>query len=377
MKILETLANIQIKNAYLLGLIFLLITFIIGLGIPHIYLQTDTSADNPKEWESVWLQDYVKDKFGGTDTAIILIKLDKDFYYENSPKDIRDKRVINLVNNLTKEFEKEEKVDQVQSVSKIFESIGGIPENNESILKIFNEFDEINYFFNKDNSATIIFLSATLGNEDDKLKFTNKLNEIINNSEKPSGLKILVSGTPSIQVLLIDLINHDLIVTSGLAAIIIFLLVLIFKRNLKDSILIFTPLTFGLIWMLGIMGWLTIPLSIATVGVSAMILGLGTEYGIFLIERYEEEKKKGLKVEEALRKSLPAIGKGIIGSGLTTTAGFVALIFTVLPMIQNLGKILALGIVCILIATIIVAPVFIVIDEKIKTYIKEKTSEFE
>ncbi|MDD3159514.1 MAG: MMPL family transporter [Candidatus ainarchaeum sp.] len=372
MNFFEMIADAQIKNAYILGLIAILLTIVIGLGIQHIYLQTDTSADNPKDWDVVKLEDYVSEKFGGTDTIIILIELDKDLFYSNSPTDIRDKDVLNTVYDLSKELEKEDKISSVQSAGMLFETIGGIPENNDSIISIINAFPEAKAFFNKNNSATAIFVSAQLGNEADKINFSKRLTEIINSIKKPSGLKITSSGTPEIQILLGDLIRHDLVVTSGIAAGIIFLLVILFKRNLKDAILIFTPLIFGLVWMLGIMGWLGIPLSIATVGVSAMILGLGTEYGIFLVERYEEEKKKGFKVDKALRQSLPAIGIGITGSGLTTTAGFVALLFTTLPMIQNLGKILSLGILCILIATILVTPIFIVIDERITEFLKEK-----
>jgi predicted RND superfamily exporter protein len=87
--------------------------------------------------------------------------------------------------------------------------------------------------------------------------------------------------------------------------------------------------------MLGIMGQLNLPLSIATVGVSAMILGLGTEYGIFLLERYQEEREKDKSIKESMKIALPAVGSGIIGSGATTIAGFLALTISVMPMLKK------------------------------------------
>ena len=123
MNFFEMIADAQIKNAYILAIIVILLTIVIGLGIQHIYLQTDTSADNPKDWNVVKLEDYVSEKFGGTDTIIILVELDKDLFYSNSPTDIRDKDVLNTIYDLSKQLEKEDKISSVQSAGMLFETM--------------------------------------------------------------------------------------------------------------------------------------------------------------------------------------------------------------------------------------------------------------
>ena len=103
-----------------------------------------------------------------------------------------------------------------------------------------------------------------------------------------------------------------------------------------------------------------------------MILGLGTEYGIFLVERYEEEREKGRSQKQALVKALPSVGSGIIGSGTTTIAGFLALLLASMPMVKHLGETLALGIFCILLATVVIAPAFMLVEERFIEKLSER-----
>jgi len=127
---------------------------------------------------------------------------------------------------------------------------------------------------------------------------------------------------------------------------------------------VFTPLLLTVVWTLGTMGWLRIPLSIGTVGIGAMILGLGVEYGIFVIKRYEEEKRKGKSPEEILGVVVPGVGLNITGSATTTIAGFLALLLATMPMVQKMGSTLALGIFYSYLGAIAVNPALIAILDR-------------
>ncbi|VVB89927.1 MMPL family protein [uncultured archaeon] len=135
------------------------------------------------------------------------------------------------------------------------------------------------------------------------------------------------------------------------------------EGSYTQGLLVFAPLSLGLIWTMGTLGWLGIPLSVATVGLSSMILGLGVEYGVFMLTRYNEERAKKNNQLDSLRTTVRGIGSAIIGSGLTVIVGFGVLAFATVPMIQHLGETLALGIAFCLLAALIVNPVFILLEE--------------
>ena len=365
MNILKNLAGFQYKYSFIIFAITVFLTIAIGLGIQNIHLQTDISKELPQNLDVIKLQNKISDKFGGEDTVMILIKLDKNCELENSPKDIRDPKVIRMLVSLENEIKKESSINSVQSAGSFFIYPENVPDNIELIKQILAKIPNSEMFFNKDYSATLMIISADLGKSEEKInRFVSKIKGDIKSVEKPACIDITVTGNPPIRVVLMNMLERDMVFTSGIAAIIILLLLILIKRSITKGILVFTPLILGLTWTFGLMGWFNIPLSVATVGIGAMILGLGTEYGIFLVERYEEEREKGKNQKEALILALPSVGSGITGSGTTTIVGFLALLLSSMPMIQHLGETLALGIFCILFATIVISPSLILLEER-------------
>ena len=366
MNILKNLGGFQYKHSSLIFVIVVFLTIAIGLGIQNIHLQTDINKELPQNLDVIKLQKEISDKFGGADTVMVLIKLNKNCELENAPKDIRDPKIIKILINLENEIKKESSVNYVQSAGSFFIYLENVPDNIKLIKQILAEIPNSEMFFNKDYSATLMMISADLGKSEKKInRFVSKIKEDVKSVEKPACVGITVTGNPSMRIVLMKMLEHDMVFTMGIAAIIILLLLVLIKRSITRGILIFTPLILGLTWTFGLMGWFNIPLSVATVGIGAMILGLGTEYGIFLVERYEEEREKGKNQKEALITALPSVGSGIIGSGTTTIVGFLALLLASMPMIQHLGETLALGIFCILFATIVISPAIILIEERL------------
>ena len=135
------------------------------------------------------------------------------------------------------------------------------------------------------------------------------------------------------------------------------------STGLVSCIGVFNPLIFGLIWTLGTMGWFGLPLSMVTAGVGAMILGLGVEYSVFLVSRYEEERENGASQEDSISTALEEVGTPIIGSSTTTIIGFLALTMSAMPMLRDLGLTLAIGIFYSVLASLLVNPAFIVLQE--------------
>ncbi len=365
MKFMESLARFQHRYAVAIFIVTLLFTSFIALGVSNIHLQTDINKELPQDLDVIKLQNRISDTFGGSDTVMVLVKLDTTCDIKSAPQDIREPGIIKMLSGIENSIKQEPSVSSVQSAATFFGSPDNVPGNTELVKKIFSKIPDSGMFFNRDYSATMMIVSADLGGSEDKINsFVSRIRKDIEGVEKPACTDITITGNPPIRAVLLEMLQHDMVYTMALAAAIILVLLVILKKSLTRGMLVFTPLFLGLSWTLGIMGWLDIPLSIATVGVGAMILGLGTEYGIFLVERYEEEREKGKSREDSLVTALPSVGSGIIGSGTTTIVGFLALVLATMPMIQHLGETLALGIFCILFSTIAIGPALIVVEEK-------------
>ena len=94
---------------------------------------------------------------------------------------------------------------------------------------------------------------------------------------------------------------------------------------------------------------------------TAMIVGAGTDYAVFLISRYHEYLRTGADSDEAVVKALGSIGKVIAGSAATVAVTFLGMIFTRLPAFTSVGPALAISISIAFFAAITLLPAVVVL----------------
>ena len=366
---LKKLAYVQKKYAVFIFILALLITGFLAIGLTKISVQSDLDKAMPQDLPIFEIENEIGNKFGGQDMVLIVIQLDYSDT-KDAPIDIRDPRIIRFLVELEENLQEENLIDEVQSLGTIFKQTG-VPESLEEVKTILSMVPDSEMFFNKDYSITLLYLSSDLGKSEEKVKELNKLIlENIELSQKPVGIKTSVTGIPPMRSVIFDLLIHDAVFTLLIAAIIIFILLIVMEKSFTKAILIFFPLILGITWTLGTLGWLSIDLTIATAGIGAMILGLGVEYGTFLVTRYKEERQSKEQLE-SLQIAVSSVGKSIIGSGLTTIAGFLALTFSIMPMLGDLGITLALGIGFSLIIAVLVNPSIIILEENFEKWITQ------
>ncbi len=92
-----------------------------------------------------------------------------------------------------------------------------------------------------------------------------------------------------------------------------------------------------------------------------VLIGVGTDYSIFIIARHREERINKLPVFEAIKKSITWAGESIVTSGATVIISFLALAGTSMVLLQTMGLIVGLGIIVTLLASLTFAPAIVAI----------------
>ncbi len=360
-KALVRLAEIQRKHAKLLAVFFVFITIVLGIGLTNLTINSDFRSEMPKQLPIFSLNDRISDKFGGQDTVIIAVEIDDSVDLKSAVRDIRDPRVIQSLIFLDGELRNEPTVTSVASPASFFR---GNPQVTPQQITATLSSPQADAFFSRNYKMTLMSVTADIGGGEDQIQnFDELIQKYIDYTPKPPGVKFGITGGPILRMTIFDLLKSDAVFTLIVAAVIILTLLFVMQRSFTKGILVFTPLSLGLIWTMGTLGWLGIPLSVATVGLSSMILGLGVEYGVFMLSRYNEERVKRNTQLDSLRTTVRGIGSAIIGSGLTVIVGFGVLSLATVPMIQHLGETLALGIAFCLLAALFVNPVLILLEE--------------
>jgi RND superfamily putative drug exporter len=98
----------------------------------------------------------------------------------------------------------------------------------------------------------------------------------------------------------------------------------------------------------------------------SILMGVGTDYAIFIVARYREERMRGQSREDAVRTSVTWAGESISTSGATVMVSFFALAIADFSMIRTMGLVLGMAIgISLLVALTLVPSLLLVLGNRI------------
>jgi len=315
-------------------------------------------------------------------------KMDMDFFKEHGfmytkEKDIKrsarmyeNLNLVPLLTSINDDFEREYSGDEEQLADEeqmavgmfrglsevlgvIEKSAGGEPVSDKEIDAALESwlFGE-SYMLSNDNKMGIAVIQPSFTMED-ILVMTPGVNTI-ESAVKELGVNLDVKvGLTGMVVVGRDemVTSEEGIVLSSLLAFIVILLIMIFVfRMFSVPFISGIPLIMGIVWTMGMSGFIIHRLNIMTAMYLVALLGLGIDYAIHLLSAFIQERDEGVEFTDAIRNAIVKSGSGILTGGLTTATAFFALVIAETEMIKELGFVAGMGIVCELIAMIMFIP---------------------
>jgi RND superfamily putative drug exporter len=87
-----------------------------------------------------------------------------------------------------------------------------------------------------------------------------------------------------------------------------------------------------------------------------VLIGVGTDYSIFIIARHREERVNGLPLHQAIIRSVTWAGESITTSGATVIISFLSLAITSIVLMQTMGLVVGLGVIVVLLVSLTFVP---------------------
>ena len=141
------------------------------------------------------------------------------------------------------------------------------------------------------------------------------------------------------------------------------LFILFFRGIIKPLLAVFSLLV-ALTWSLGFTSLTVGHLNILSVVFTTILIGLGIDFGIHILERYKEERQSGKDILSSLQQTLQGTGQGNFSGAITTAMAFGAMVLTDFIGIVELGWIAGWGILFCMVAMILLLPALVMLDEK-------------
>lgn len=255
--------------------------------------------------------------------------------------------------NVSKLVKKVEGVDHVASVIS-YSGIVGDDVPSEILPDKFRS-----YFENEDSGATLfaIFFDDTTSS-DDTMKAIQEVRDVTDNQCYIAGMSAVVTDTKTMA-------EKETPFYVLVAVVLVCIVLAIFMDSFLVPVFFMLSIGMAIVYNLGSNYFLG-EVSYITKALAAVLqLGVTLDYSIFLWHSYKEAKEETPdNHQEAMAVAIGNTLTSVVGSSITTVAGFIALCFMSFTLGLDLGVVMAKGVVLGVIGCVTILPSFILIFDK-------------
>lgn len=239
-------------------------------------------------------------------------------------------------------------------------------------LDEFNSDDELaqhEYFSLQGGQALLVFAYTGEEEKDSQAPFTETVGKIrayLKSLEpKYPGMELKLTGEPVLEADQIATSTSDSIKAVCITLVLIIGLFICSYRAIVRPALTFGILIMAVLWSLGFALVFVGHFNVMSIAVIPMVLGIGIDFGIQILGRYEEELGHNRTVEQSITAALQHTGVAIITGGSTTAAAFFTLCFNDFVGLSELGIIAGASMALCIVANLVMLPAaFILSDRK-------------
>lgn len=320
-----------VKHRILILIVVLVLMIPSVLGMAGTRINYDILDYLPEDMETVIGQNELLEDFGKGAFSFIIVE------------DMPAKDVAAL----------KEKIEQVDHVETVlwYDSIADLSIPMELLPdKIYNEF-------NTENATMMAVFFDTSTSSDITMDAIREIRQI-------AGKQCFVSGMSALVTDLKDLCEKEEPIYVGIAVLLACVAMLVFLDSwlvpfvFLASIGMMILLNLGTNYFMGEISYITKALS------AVLQLAVTMDYSIFLWHSYDEQRTRCDDNKAAMAVAIKETLSSVVGSSITTVAGFIALCFMSFTMGRDLGIVMAKGVLLGVLGCVTVLPALILVFDK-------------
>lgn len=277
------------------------------------------------EEQSLVADDEFEDEFGDEFDAGIY---DAGYWFTGS-KLKQIERIHDFIDNL----QVTGKVQSIATYSKVLEKMNGGEYPDELTLSLVHQKtpEEVRSvlmtpYLSEDGDQTRINIRVQETNHDLKrAELINTINDYIVNEEGIAQDKVHFTGMLVLYNNMLESLFDSQIKTIGAVYLAILLMFLVLFRSITLAILATIPNALSAALVLGIMGWMGVPMDMMTITIAAIVIGIAVDNSIHYVHRFKAEFQKDHNYLDTMKRCHSSIGKAIYYTGVTVIFGFAIL----------------------------------------------------
>jgi hydrophobe/amphiphile efflux-3 (HAE3) family protein len=206
-------------------------------------------------------------------------------------------------------------------------------------------------------AAVNVFLEET--EEASARRIDGALEQLIAEVSAGGPERMLLTGISHIKVNALALMRRDL-ATLTPASLALVVAVLFFSfRTRRGVVLPLLCVVVGVVWTMGIMGWVGEPISLGTLLLPSLLIVIGSSYATHVVARYYLELETPTVPGQPVYGAIQQAGLPVFVSGITTVTGFSALMLNPIQAVRSLGLYAVIGITLLFLLAMTLVPAMI------------------
>ncbi len=373
-RILGAFTGAVLKFRYPVIILVVLLSIFGFMKDSSIGVQTDMETFMPQDMPALTDLHEVRDAVGSTDQIVLYFEGEDLASAENLKwtKETSDELVLMYPDVITD-------IRSLAGTAMTFSGDGSLSfeEYAEAVDDIPDSMSRM--FINDDGTKSAVIINIRHLSTSELEAFIDSLKEELRDSTQ----NVQVTGKSVLDVEMVRGLTSGRITMTLLGLILIFAALLLIYRNPVKAFIPVLPVISIIGISSGIMYFAGISFTPITATLGAMVLGMGSEMTIMLMERYIEERTKGLQKTDAIKTAVGSIGVAVLASGLTTVGGFSVLMLSDFVILKDFGFMTVINVSLALMSTfVLLPPILFILDglilsRKEKEALKKVTDENE
>lgn len=210
----------------------------------------------------------------------------------------------------------------------------------------------------KGDETVILVTFKDSTSSDRTIDAVSDMRSVVGDASSVSGMTAMVLDT-------MNLSNQEIVIYVVIAVLLCLIVLTLATDSYIIPFLLIGNIGMAIIFNMGSNIFLK-DVSYITKAITAVLqLGVTTDFSIFLYHKYEMAKEKYKDKKEAMESAIQETFKSVIGSSLTTIAGFLSLCFMDLTLGKDIGIVMAKGVLFGLICVLTVFPALLLVFDNL------------
>jgi hydrophobe/amphiphile efflux-3 (HAE3) family protein len=163
---------------------------------------------------------------------------------------------------------------------------------------------------------------------------------------------VTITGTPTFLTDINDYLQGGMMILGGIA-VLVMMVILLVAFKVRWRLLPLVGMVVGIAWGFGAFGFTGTKLSLVTIAGLPILIGLGIEFAIQIQNRIEEERTVE-RSNSPFETTFVHMGPPLVAATIAAVIAFLTVKISKVPMVQDFGVLLSIGIVALLLAGVVV-----------------------